>query len=139
MPRIASRTLLQVVAIIGCSLELCHARELAAAMNYDRALKTCTQHLKGAKGGCDFNCPKNSCVKEGAKCVRDFTDWCEECRFSAGFIGRAFRSPSSLLAWELARSKLYSMACLWEVAPQGGLPAQQSHYPCLSRSLHESC
>mmetsp|Transcript_20200 Transcript_20200/g.56025 ORF Transcript_20200/g.56025 Transcript_20200/m.56025 type:complete len:177 (+) Transcript_20200:147-677(+) len=73
---------LHLAAFLGPLLLLCEqwgaagARELQGMKNWDPWLKTCTVKLPNAKKGCDYECPKNSCVKAGKSCVKDFTD-CE--------------------------------------------------------------
>jgi len=52
------------------------ARQLTAAMGWDPSKGSCVQVVPGAGKGCDWECPKNSCVREGATCVKDFND-CE--------------------------------------------------------------
>ena len=64
-----------LAALVFLSNECNAARRLLAVKDYNAALKTCTSKLQGVKAGCDFECPKHSCVKAGKSCVKDFSDW----------------------------------------------------------------
>uniref|UniRef100_A0A6U1DHT4 Secreted protein n=1 Tax=Tetraselmis chuii TaxID=63592 RepID=A0A6U1DHT4_9CHLO len=49
-------------------------RGLKAALGWDAKKGSCTQRLPGAEAGCDWECPKNSCVRSGVTCVKNFND-----------------------------------------------------------------
>jgi hypothetical protein len=51
-------------------------RGLKAALGWDAKKGICTQRLPSAEAGCDWECPKNSCVRSGVTCVKNFNDWC---------------------------------------------------------------
>jgi hypothetical protein len=71
------RTAIIIISTVGSFFpQTCSAaRKLHAIEGYNPRLKTCTNKLDGMTAGCDFECPKHSCVKAETLCVKDFRNW----------------------------------------------------------------